>query len=299
MTLRVAILLGAIALQTLSVSAEPAVPARAERVVTIDWGLAETLIALEAPPLGLAETRGYRDWVTVPPLPESVAEIGLRSTPNLEYIANLRPEIILSTPQFAAVEPILEGIAPVLSLAIYTTDLQPYEKATEVTQRLGTLLGREAQAQRLISETNQRLDRLADMLKGLNLRKVLVINFHDERHVWVYTEGSLYNDVLKRAGIQNAWAGSGSLWGIANVSVDQFAGLEDTAVLIVEPVPPSVRGKLERQAGDTIVGRMTLFKEGKYRIIPAVWGFGGLPSAGRFAEMLLQQVDFLKAGDAG
>jgi ferric hydroxamate transport system substrate-binding protein len=299
MTLRFWILLGAIMLQTLSVSAEPAVPAHAERVVTIDWGLAETLIALGAPPLGLAETRGYRDWVTAPPLPESVAEIGLRSTPNLEYIANLRPDIILSTPQFAAVEPMLEGIAPVLDLAIYTTDLDPYQKAIEVTRRLGTLLGLEAEAQHLISETEQRLDRLAGAVGGLHLRKVLIVNFHDDRHVWVYTEGSLYNDVLKRAGIRNAWSGSGSFWGIANVSVDRFADLEDTVVLIVEPVPPSIRGKLEKRDDDTMVGRMAPFKEGNYRILPAVWGFGGLPSAGRFAEMLLQQVDFLKAGDAG
>ena len=292
---RFPILLAAIALHTLSAAAQPGVPAHAERVVAIDWGLAETLVALGTPPLGLAETRGYRDWVTASPLPDSVAEIGLRSTPNLEYIASLKPDVILSTPQFAAVEPVLQGIAPVLSLAIYTTDLQPYRKAVAATRRLGTLLGREAAAERLIGETETRLDRLAAPRSGRNLRKVLVINFHDDSHVWVYTKGSLYDDVLKQAGIQNAWTGSGSFWGIANESVDQLAGFEDTAVLIVEPVPLSIRRKLETREG--IVGRMPLFRRGNYRILPAVWGFGGLPSAGRFADMLLDHIGFLDAND--
>jgi ABC-type Fe3+-hydroxamate transport system substrate-binding protein len=275
---RFPILLAAIALHTLSAAAQPGVPAHAERVVAIDWGLAETLVALGTPPLGLAETRGYRDWVTASPLSDS-----------------LKPDVILSTPQFAAVEPVLQGIAPVLSLAIYTTDLQPYRKAVAATRRLGTLLGREAAAERLIGETETRLDRLAAARSGRNLRKVLVINFHDDSHVWVYTKGSLYDDVLKQAGIQNAWTGSGSFWGIANESVDQLAGFEDTAVLIVEPVPLSIRRKLETREG--IVGRMPLFRRGNYRILPAVWGFGGLPSAGRFADMLLDHIGFLDAND--
>ncbi|TIV47377.1 MAG: iron-siderophore ABC transporter substrate-binding protein, partial [Mesorhizobium sp.] len=40
-------------------AADEAVPSHAERVATIDWGTAETLLALGITPLGLAETAGY------------------------------------------------------------------------------------------------------------------------------------------------------------------------------------------------------------------------------------------------
>jgi iron complex transport system substrate-binding protein len=271
---------------------------QATGIATVDWGMAETLVAIGVTPLGVGESAGYRDWVASPILPESVADLGLRSTPNLEYLSALAPDIILSTPQFAAIRPVLERIAPVLELATYTTHLQPYRNAIENTKRLGALVGREQAARQLIEETDARIANLAAALGGFAPRKVLIVYFQDDRHVWVFSRGSLYEDVLKRAGIRNAWAGDSNFWGFANASVDQLFNLDDALALIIEPVPVTVRAKLEVHDGGSLLNQLPIFRPGNYLILPSVWGFGGLPSAGRFADSLLQRVDFLKADHA-
>lgn len=271
-------------------------PGPTERVVAIDWGLAETLVAIGVPPLGLPETRGYNDWVRVPPMPDSTADLGLRSTPSLEYIAGLDADVILTTPQFASITPVVEQAAPVVVLEIYGTGLEPYRNAVDVTRRIGAIVGQEEEAERLIADTASHVERLAAALDGFETRKVLVVNFNDDRHVRVFGEGSIYDDVLERAGLENAWTAPGNFWGFTLTSIDQLVGLDDAAVLVIEPVPPSIQIKLAEPDGATLIGQMEMFEEGRYRVLPSIWGFGALPSARRFAEILLDNVDFLKAG---
>ncbi|RWA63429.1 iron-siderophore ABC transporter substrate-binding protein [Mesorhizobium sp.] len=281
-------------LPVLPAAAEEAVPAHAERVATIDWGTAETLLALGVTPLGLAETPGYRDWVGA--LPPDIAELGLRATPSLEYLAALKPDVILSTPQFTAIEPVLGKIAPVLSLATFIDDLEPYRHAQENTRRLGALTGREQAAADLIALTDARIAKLKDAIGTARTRPMLVLYFQDDRHAWVFCRGSLFDDVLKRAGLKNAWMGSGNFWGFANAGVDQLFAIRDAAVLVIEPVPPAVRTKLA--AGDGLLGQLPVFAPGNYAILPSIWGFGGLPSAGRFADLLLRHTQLFERGHA-
>ncbi|RUU06055.1 iron-siderophore ABC transporter substrate-binding protein [Mesorhizobium sp. USDA-HM6] len=281
-------------LAVLPAAAEEAVPEHAERVATIDWGTAETLLALGITPLGLAETAGYRDWVGA--LPPDVAELGLRATPSLEYLAALKPEVILSTPQFTAIEPVLGKIAPVISLATFTDDLAPYRHAQENTRRLGALLGREQASANLIAATDAQIAKLKDAIGTARTRPVLVLYFQDDRHSWVFCRGSLFDDVLKRAGLKNAWMGRGNFWGFANAGVDQLFAIRDVAVLVIEPMPPAVRAKLA--ARDGLLGQLPAFATGNYEILPSVWGFGGLPSAGRFADLLLRHIELFERGHA-
>lgn len=278
------------------VAAGEAVPAHAERIATIDWGTAETLLALGVAPVGVAESAGYRDWVGEPALPSSVAEIGLRATPSLEYLAALKPDVILSTPQFAAIEPVLGKIAPIISLATYTDDLEPYRHAQENTRWLGALTGRERAAADLIATTDARIAKLKESIGTKQTRPVLVLYFQDDRHAWVFCKGSLFDDVMRRAGLTNAWTADGNFWGFANAGVDQLFAIHDAALLVIEPVPPAVRAKLARRDG--LLSQLPLFQPGDYAILPSVWGFGGLPSAGRFADQLLQHTELFERGHA-
>lgn len=285
-----------LSLTVLPAAAGGTAPTHAERVATIDWGTAETLLALGVTPLGLAESAGYRDWVGEPALPGSVAEIGLRATPSLEYLAALKPDVILSTPQFSAIEPVLGKIAPVISLATFTNDLEPYRHAQENTTRLGRLTGREQAAADLIAATDARVAKLKQAIGGAPTRPVLVLYFQDDRHAWVFCRGSLFDDVLKRAGLTNAWTSDGSFWGFANAGVDQLFAIRDAALLVIEPVPPAVRTKLE--ARDGLLSQLPTFAPGNYAILPSIWGFGGLPSAGRFADQLLRHTELFERDHA-
>ena len=45
------------------------------RVAAIDWGQAQTLIAIGAPPVAMAQIASYGDWVGGPAVPASVQEL--------------------------------------------------------------------------------------------------------------------------------------------------------------------------------------------------------------------------------
>ena len=68
--------------------------------------------------------------------------------------------------------------------------------------------------------------------------------------------------ILERAGLKNAWAGGGNAWGIVNATIDQFAGLSDAAVLIIGPVPLSIRARLENGDRNGLLGQLPAFEAG-------------------------------------
>ena len=107
------VLLGLICLPTLlvAVQAEP-------RIATVDWTIAETLLALGVTPAGMGDMSSYRAWVKAPAMPPSVVDLGLRAQPNRELLAELNPDLILISPLAAPLAPALSKIAPVKSITL-------------------------------------------------------------------------------------------------------------------------------------------------------------------------------------
>src|SRR5579871_317291 len=69
--------------------------AGAPRLVSLDWGLTETLLALDARPVGVAEVAAYDRDVATLPVPPGIADVGLRLDPDMELLQLLRPDAIL------------------------------------------------------------------------------------------------------------------------------------------------------------------------------------------------------------
>jgi iron complex transport system substrate-binding protein len=72
-------------------------PAPRRRIATVDWTIAETLLALGSPRWRWGMWP-YRAWVGEPQLPAGVIDIGLRAQPNRELLAELKPDLILISP---------------------------------------------------------------------------------------------------------------------------------------------------------------------------------------------------------
>lgn len=85
----------------------------AERVVVLKWTFTEDLIALGVQSVGNAANANYKLWVAPEAkLADSVTDIGTRSGPNLEAIAALKPDLIISNADNnAAIYAQLKGIA--------------------------------------------------------------------------------------------------------------------------------------------------------------------------------------------
>jgi iron complex transport system substrate-binding protein len=103
--------------------------------------------------------------------------------------------------------------------------------------------------------------------------------------------------VLQRLGIRNAWLGKTSYWGFSLVSLDALADRSRLAagplrMVVIEPLPAGVRPRLR----DSGLWRNLPAVAGAGAVhLPPTWSFGALPSARRFAELLLDAADELSA----
>ena len=106
-------LLGGIAATaaTLRSARATVMPAPRLRIASLDYGLAETLIALGHPPVALPSAADWDRWVVEPPLPPSVVDLGSSLEINFERLAKVEPDLILTTDFVKRQEPALARIA--------------------------------------------------------------------------------------------------------------------------------------------------------------------------------------------
>jgi ABC-type Fe3+-hydroxamate transport system substrate-binding protein len=274
---------GGVVLSFAGGSARAADAARPRRVVVFDWGIAETLLALGAVPAALAETDGYREWVVEPPLPASVANLGLRIEPNFELIAALRPDLILITPELAPLRTALERIGQVETLSIYRSDGKAWDHAVETTRHLATLLGREIEADAFLHRVDRTIDEARAKLPPEERRPLYLVNFIDRRHVRIYGAGSIFQSVLDRLGLANAYTGWTSFWGFATLGIEHLAATPSARLLYLEPLPAET-AKTFRES--PLWQALPFVRERRVAALPPVWSFGGVASGERLASLL-------------
>ena len=258
-------------------------PSPAEGIASIDWTLAETLVAIDASPQGVAQVNAYHEWVGEPRLAEHVLDIGLRSQPNTELLAHLAPAHIVISPMFANLAPRLGEIGRVDTLRLYTPGHDTWEEALTLTRELGEMTQRSAAAEALIAATEAQLQALRSRLPD-EVRPLLVVQFMDDRHVRVFGKNGLFHAVLDRLGLENAWKEETNAWGFSLVGLEQLMKL-DAQLVVVEPYPTGVEEKLRHSA---LWQHLPGVRDDTYITLPAAWSFGALPSARRFAELLVE-----------
>lgn len=253
----------------------------------MDYGLAETLIRLGCPPQALVASQDWGRWVVEPTLPAETVNLGTSREPNLEILQALKPDAILSTPYLAGIHHRLERIAPVISLPVYVPEGRPLALAGEATARLGTLIGDPAAAERLKAEAEAVFAQARAALSGRPLPPVYLVNFMDQRHVRVYGAKSLFDDVLRRIGLTNAWTGQTNYWGFATVGIEALQTGADALLIYLDPVPPGVLSSL---SGNPIWQSLSFVRSGRTYRLPPVLMFGCIPSAMRFARLISDTV---------
>src|SRR5690606_21008489 len=114
---------------TLTLDAPP------ERIVALNWAATESLLLLGISPVGVADKAGYATWVQEPELPEGVANVGTRVAPSLEAIAELKPDLIVTSTEMAPAAELLERIAPTYVISVYKKGARPYDRAREIDRK--------------------------------------------------------------------------------------------------------------------------------------------------------------------
>ena len=256
-----------------------------ERIVVMEWAALETLLALGVTPVGAADAGGYREWVSTPELPEAVAEVGSRQEPNLEELARLKPDLILSHAHLRPLKAKLEAIAPVEDVTLNGTGTDTYEAVLEGTRRIGAMTGRTDAADALIERADTAFEADAAKLAAANLagRHVYFVRIIDGNALRVHGKGSIADTVLSRLGLVNAYEGTVNEWGFATVEPSALAGDPEAAIVVAGPV----RDDQMAAVFDTPLGRaLPAVRAEAVHGLPVTWTFGGIPSAIHMADAI-------------
>lgn len=298
---RIGCFLGALLIATVATAGsdeqganQPQMTETPQRIVALNWAATEALLLLGVMPVGVAGRDGYPVWVRDPTLPASVHNVGTRSSPSLEAIAALQPDLIVTSAQLAPAREPLNRIAPTYVFSVYDQQAAPYDRARELLLTLGRMLDRQARTAqvldtlaRSLAENRRRLQKA-----GLLDKPIALVTFIDARHVRINAPNGLFQHALDGLGLTNAWSGAGNAWGFSTVGLEALARLTEARIVVLSPLPPGLPDTLRHSPFWAHLP--AVIQDEIYQIEP-VWPYGGVNAVGRLASLLTGAL--LEGGD--
>lgn len=253
-------------------------------IATLDWTVAETLLGLgEQDFCAMGDVKSYQHWVVEPKLPKEMVDLGVRMQPNPEqiYRLNQRPLMFINSSFYASAKPILAPFTQHIATVNFYDEGDAWQNILTATAKVADLIGKPQQSEQLIQGYLQKISQIRPLVKPYTDRPVLLVQFIDTCHLRVYAENSPFGAVLRQLGFRNSWQGRHNTWGFETIEVTQLAKLpEDSRFVVVKPYPTNIHTALRH---NTLWQHLTMAKDPL--ILPAVWTFGAIPSAQRFAEV--------------
>ncbi|MBY7731940.1 iron-siderophore ABC transporter substrate-binding protein [Vibrio splendidus] len=258
-----------------------------KKVVALDWALTETVLSLGVELEGIADAKGYQQWVVKPELNSNVTDVGSRREPNLELLTELKPDVILISEHMAAAYHQLNKIAPVLVYSIYSKNKQPLESATNITLSLGKLFDKEQRAQQVIAETNKRLNENGEKVRaaGNSEKPLIFARFINDKTLRIHSQGSLAQATIRTMGLKNDWQEQTNLWGFSTTGTERLAEHQKANIMIFGPLQEEERKQLTQSP---LWQAMEFTRTDSVYELPSIWTFGGLIAAQRFSDHITE-----------
>lgn len=211
------------------------VPEDPERVVTLEWAYTENVLALGVQPVGVADIEGYNGWVDISAeLSDNAVDVGTRQAPNLEQIAELEPDLII-TSQLRSTENYneLSAIAPTLMFNSYPEEGTQFEEMTSTFRTIATALNREAEGEAVLDDMTQYFEDASVALadagyadSGFILSQAYIQN---EAAVFrLFTDNAMAVEIFEQIGLSNDWDDDPQQYGFSTIGIEGFAEVEDT-----------------------------------------------------------------------
>lgn len=268
-------------LPTMSLFAAPL-----QRIISINWAAAETLLTLGVTPLAISDGSYYSRRMPTAPLPPEVLDVGPYWEPNLELIKELSPQLILSDQMPPAIARSLQGIAPTEVVDVYPSAVSVWTSATGFMTRLAARIDRQQQAASWIAAGETRFAQLRAQLAQRPQPPICVAVLNqDGRHATVYGKNSMIQDVLDRLGLVNAWQGPSSAMGIALIGVERLAETPDAHLLYIEIPTTSARLQSLRQT-NALWENLPAVRRGNTLALGKFFPYGAAASALNLAELI-------------
>lgn len=261
-----------------------------KRILSSNWGLTETIIALGLKPVGVPDPQYYGQWVAKPPLPDDYIDIGQRATPNFEAIRKAKPDLIVISKDAAMAYDAYSAIAPTMVISVYNNNTPALASIRKAVTLLGKVTHREDRARELLAKADATFKAAGERVRAVlgKDQKIAVIRINTPAMINVFGPQSLPNTVLDAMGVKTAYNGPVSSWGFARGGLEILRPFARDAVVYLDPMPPAIR----QQTFNSPLWKVQGFvRNHKTYELPPVWTYGGIFSATRFAEELATTIE--------
>ncbi len=170
------------------------------RIVSVSPACTEILFAL-----GLGEkVVGVTEYCDYPEEALEKEKVGTFTTPNLEAIVALRPDLVLAT---GGVQAEMLGRMEELGLTVYAVNPTTFDETLATILEVGEVTGAKARAEEIVTDMNQRAARVARRVKEMEeagkARPRAFFEIYYENNVWTVGKGSIISDLIRLAGGEN------------------------------------------------------------------------------------------------
>ena len=214
----------ALALPAAGAAAQSEVP---QRVVALTPFAANTLVKLGVTPVGVGETLGGQTRLSPQLKNVTVLPLSHPNGPNLEQLASLRPDLVLSSRTW------VKGNQAMENLGIDVVNYEPISiaRAYRDTYRIGQLVGKQRQARALLKGMKKSV---ATASKGIKSHPKVMLLLGVGRTPFTMLPNSWGGDIVEAAGGELLTGGYSANSGFARIS-DEVVIAENPDVIIAVP----------------------------------------------------------------
>ena len=167
------------------------IPKTPERIVSLASSATETLYAL-----GAGDKLVGRDkYSTYPEEVKNVQEVGSGSSPNLEMIIGLQPDVLFAWPYSRNAIISLEDKMPVIYI-----DPRSVDDVLDTIRMIGLVTGKSSEAEKLTAEMQNKIDAITDVTKELNKTQRPLVYYELGTPMKTTGPGTFTNELIFMAG---------------------------------------------------------------------------------------------------
>ena len=261
------------------------------RIVALEWVYVENLLALGIQPVGIADVKGYKNFVNIKPqLADSTVDVGTRTEPSLEAIAKLKPDLILGVEQrHQETYNLLKSIAPTFLFNPYPSanSANQLEEMQQTFLKIAKTVNREDAGKLVLQEMQQTFDKARKEINNLKKAesKFVLGQLSDSgSQMRLFTDNAMAVQILNKIGLENAFEGTFDAFGFNTVWVEALPKVEDANFIYITADNNAYWQNL--QNNPVWKGLKFVQENRAYPIEADTWVFGGPLSA----QLLVEKV---------
>ncbi|VVE25450.1 ABC transporter substrate-binding protein [Pandoraea anhela] len=266
--------------------ASPSLPTNARRVVSLEFLFTESLLALDVTPVGVADPRGYAQWVKYrADRIGADSSVGTREQPNLEAIAALRPDLIVAYAYRH--ERLFDALARIAPTVVFNVQPAPgegdaLERMLAIFHAIGGMTGRTAAATQIVAHSEARIAaaRAAALRDGFRNAPMALLNANaGGGNFWAYDNKDMIGALIGHLGARNALGWLDARQSMVNLSLGDLAQHPEWSLIVVDNgAAPAYQLPVWRA--------LPAVREGRVAFLPPSWGFGGPVSLDRITGLV-------------